>query len=431
MKNKFMKSTIILIIGGFFTKLIGMLIRIITTRIMGATGMGLYSMIMPTFSILIAIAQLGLPTALNVLVGQDKRNNKNLVITSTIISLIIDFIIILTLILFKDFIAINLLHNQRVTLGLLSMGFVMPFITISNMLRSYFFGKNKVIPHVITNIIEDLVRLFIIIKFLPFFLAKGIGYAVAFIILTNILSELASIIIFIFLLPNYKIKKNDLRINKSNTKALLNISIPTTGSRLIGSIGYFLEPIIITFVLLQVGYSNEFIVNNYGIINGFVMQLVLLPSFFTGAISQALTPIISNMYASKKYNAIKKKLKQAITYSLIIGIPATLIFEIFPNHLLKLLFNTNDGVSYIRFIAPICLLHYIQSPISSALQAMSKAKISMKGTLFGMIIRTSFLFILSFLKIGMWGLLIATSLNIIFVTIYDYLNIKKILQKRL
>ena len=30
MKNKFIKSTIILIIGGFFTKLLGMIIKIVT-----------------------------------------------------------------------------------------------------------------------------------------------------------------------------------------------------------------------------------------------------------------------------------------------------------------------------------------------------------------------------------------------------------------
>ena len=81
--------------------------------------------------------------------------------------------------------------------------------------------------------------------------------------LSNILSELTSILIlFLFLPKNFKINKKDFVPKKENIKDVLNISIPTTGSRIIGNIGYFLEPIILTFVLLRMGYSNEFIVQN-------------------------------------------------------------------------------------------------------------------------------------------------------------------------
>lgn len=59
----------------------------------------------------------------------------------------------------------------------------------------------------------------------------------------------------------------------------MTISLPTTGSRLIGSISMFLEPILLTTILLKVGYSNNFIITEYGILNGYVMPLILLPSF--------------------------------------------------------------------------------------------------------------------------------------------------------
>lgn len=429
MKNKFIKSTLILIVGGFFTKILGMLIKIVLTRTIGTEGIGLYSMIMPTFMLLNSIAQLGLPTALNVLIANEKYNTKNLVFTAIFISLSIDILIMIFLIISCNYLSTNLLNDSRLSFGLISIGFTLPFITISNCLRSYFFAKQRMYPHVITNIIEDLVKLILIIIGIPFFIIKGIEYAVAFVILSNILCELSSIIIFIFLIPNFKCSKEDLKPNKSNLKNLLKIAIPTTGSRLIGSIGYFLEPIIITYVLLKVGYSNNFIVNEYGIINGYVMQLVLLPSFFTSAISQALIPIVSKKYSEGNYKYIKKKIKQAIFFSLLIGIPATIAFELFPDTLLKMLFNTNKGIMYIKVIAPICLLHYIQSPISSSLQAMNSARISMAGTLIGMFLRTLSLFVFSFLKIGLWSLIIATSVNIIFVTLFDLYNVKRIIKK--
>ena len=425
MKNKFIKSTLILIIGGFFTKLLGLVIRIVLTRLMGTTGIGLYSMISPTFLLLNSIAMLGLPTALNVLISSDKYNNKNLVFTSIVVSLSIDILIMLILILTYSYLSINLLNNPKLSLGILSIGFILPFITVSNCFRSYYFAKERMYPHVISNIIEDVIRLILIIIGVPFFLKEGIDFCIAFVLITNIFSELSSIIIFLILFPKFQCNKKDLKLNLKNIKELLKIGIPTTGSRLIGSIGYFLEPIIITYVLLNIGYSNSFIVTEYGVINGYVMQLVLLPSFFTLAISQALIPIVSKNYTKKNYNYIKKKMHQAIFFSLLIGIPATIIFELFPEFLLNLFFKTTKGVAYIRILAPICLFHYIQSPISSTLQAMKKAKLSLKGTLYGMILRTISLFFISYLNIGLWSLIIASCINILFVTFYDYIKVKQ------
>ena len=190
MKNKFIKSTLILVIGGLFTKVLGLIIKIVLTREIGTTGIGMYSMLMPTFMLLNSIAGLGLPTALNVLISSNKYNNKNLVFSSIFISLIIDFIILLILVFYSNFLSISLFHNSKLSIGLLCIGFILPFITISNALRSYFFAKERMYPHVITNIIEDIIRLVLIIIGVPFFITKGMEYVVGFVLLTNIFSEL-------------------------------------------------------------------------------------------------------------------------------------------------------------------------------------------------------------------------------------------------
>ena len=425
MKNTFLKSTIILIIGGFITKLLGLIIKIALTRYIGTTGIGLYSLILPSFLLCINLANLGLPTALNVLISSNKYNNKNLLFTSIIISLTIDFIILITLLIFSSYISNNILNNTKLTLGLISIGLVLPFITISNALRSWFFAKEKMYSHVLTNIIEDIVKFLLIILVLPKLLNKGLEICIAFIILTNILTESSSIFIFLILMPKFNCKLKELKPNSNNIKELFKLAIPTTLSRLIGTIGYFLEPIIIMNVLLKLGYNELFITNEYGIINGYVMQLVLLPSFFTGAISQALIPVISKNYVLNNKKYIKKKIKQAIIISLMIGIPSTIIFELYPSYMLKLFFNTTKGIKYIKVFAPICLFHYIQSPISSALQAMKKAKYAAIGTFLGILLRTISLYLFSLLNIGLWPIIIATSINMIFVTIFDYLCVKK------
>lgn len=428
-KEKFIKSTIILIIGGFLTKILGMIIKIIMTRIVGIEGTGLYMLIFPTFALFMTISQLGFPVAISKLVSEDKHNNKNIVFSIIPFSLILNIILMIIIILIAPVLANDLLKDPRCYYPILAIGLVLPFDSLSSILRGYFFGKQRMIPHVISNITEQITRLCLISIVIPTLLDKNLVFAVTGLILVNVISELfSSLILFFFLPKNFKIKKSDILPDTSNIKAILDISLPTTGSRLIGSIGYFLEPIILTFVLLKVGYSNIYIVREYGIISGYVMPLLLLPSFFTGAISQALLPIISKAYAENNKTYIKRKIKQAILFSLLIGIPVTILFEIIPEIPLKLIYNTNEGLSYIRFLAPICLIQYIQAPLSSSLDAIGKSKINMHTTIIGISIRIISLLVFSMFKIGIWGLILGISISCIYITWYNYKKLSNILK---
>ena len=160
-------------------------------------------------------------------------------------------------------------------------------------------------------------------------------------------------------MPKNKINISDFKSQDGVVKDVLNISLSATGSRLIGSISYFLEPVILTFVLTMAGYDNNFIVREYGIITGYVYPLLLIPSFFTMAISTSLLPVIANNYSRGNYVYTKKKLKQALMISVIIGGVFTGIFMIIPRSLLKIIYNTTLGEKYIIAVAPFFLLHYI------------------------------------------------------------------------
>ena len=428
-KSKFIKSSVILIIGGFITKILGMTVKIVLTRKIGIETLGLYTLILPTYLLIISLAEYSLPTALNVLIATKKYNNKNLLITSLIISFILDFIIMLIFILGSKYIAINLLNQEILTIPLILLTLTLPFITTSNIFRSYYFAKERMLPHTISNILEDLIKLFLIVFFIDQF--KNNIAIISFIILTNIASELSSILIFLFKAPKYTIYKDDIKINKRNVKALFNIATPTTLSRLIGSITYFLEPIILTLVLTKQGFTSNYITINYGIINGYVLPLILLPSFFTAAISQALIPIVSEFYTKKNYLAIKRKIKQAMIISLIIGLSYTLIILTKGNFLLELIYNTNKGQDYLKFIAPVFILHYLEHPLLSSLQAMKSAKTNLFVSLVNLFIRTVLLFIILELKIGFYALLITLSLNIIFTCLYSGYKVNKLLQKKI
>ncbi len=427
-KEKFIRSTIILMIGGLITKLLGMFIRIVMTRMVGLEGIGLYMLVNPTFSLFMTLSQLSMPTAISKIVSEETHRGKNIILSAIPLLLIFNVILILMILCLAPMIANHFLKDPRTLLPILAIALVLPFDSISNLLRGYFFGKQRMFPHVLSHILEQIFRLTMIVIMTPYLLEIDITYAVAGLIFVNMFSEGLSIVVLYFFLPKkVKLTKEDLHPNQNLTKEVLNIAIPTTGGRLVGSIGYFLEPILLTSTLLFVGYTNDFIVTEYGIVSGYVMPILLLPGFFTGAISNALLPAITKAYHEKKYQYVKKKTKQAILLSLMIGIPFTIILILFPNFFLSTLYHTNHGATYLRIIAPVFLLFYIQSPLASTMQAINGAKWMMWDNIIGIVIRLSTLVFTSLLKIGMFPLLIATSASIITTTFLHYKHIKKAL----
>ena len=388
-KSLFFKSAFILLIGSLFTKALGFFIKIIFTRIIGDDGINLYSLIMPTYYIVIALTQLGLTLAISTVVAKNKVRGKTIIMSILPIILLINLVMMITIVFTSKYIAVNLLHNSSCYMPILSMAFVLPFISVSSILRGYFFGRQRMGPHTVSNIVEQVARLFIIVIFLPKMMGYGTVSGVCAFILLSIISEFISIVVFLIFLPkNFTIKKEDLKPDMGTCKEVMSVSIPSVAGRLIGNVGYFFEPIILTFVLELVGYSNGFILEEYGANNAYVVPLLMIPSFIVQSLSTALVPEISKNYQMKNIAMVKKRQKQSVVLSLILGIITNTFIFLFPEYLLSLVYKTTNGADYIRALAFIFILYNLENPLFGCLQVLGKTKHTFITTLCSVIIKT-------------------------------------------
>ncbi|MBR3116977.1 MAG: oligosaccharide flippase family protein [Bacilli bacterium] len=422
MKNTFIKSTLILILGGFIIKIMGMFIKIIITRSIGESGLSLYMLTLPTYNLFITLVTSGMQISTSKLISENRLNKTRLISTSLVITLITSFILVLILVIFAKPITV-LLHNDKLYYPILSIILSLPFIGISSILKGYFLGLNKMHVQVISNFFEQLIRIGLYVLVLPSINNKVLG--VAFIIGSNMISEIVALITMLIFLPKKISLKKLFKFDKNIKTEILSISVPSTTSRVIGTISYFFEPIILTNLLIINGYSNSYISTEYGIITGYAMQLLLLPSFFSMAISQSIIPLISNAFVNKRYLYIKKKIREIIIISLIIGLTYTIVINIKPIFFLETIYNTNKGTNYIKILSPVFILLYIQTPLTSVLQSINLATESMKATIYGIIIKTILMIVLSFFKFGIYAFIYPMLINIVFVTIHNYIKIKR------
>lgn len=423
--NIFLKSTLVLLVGGVIGKLVGFVLRIIVTRKLGAEGMGLYSLLAPTSSLLSVLATLSYPTALSKIISEKSSRTKTLFTSIIPLSLIINIFIIGITILLAPTLS-TLLKNETLYFPIICLSLVTPFISISSIIKGYFWGKQNMFPYMLSNFIEQVTRLILITLFINKFLSISLTHAISFIILVNAAGEVVSQLVMMYFFPkNIKPSINDF--NKNDIKKVMDICVPSTSSKIIGSISYFLEPIVLTNVLMYVGYSKDFIVYEYGVINAYAMSLLLMPQFFTQNMATSLVPELSKYYSLGNNEMCKKRIKQIVLISCSIGGLSTLIITLFPTFFLNILYHTTLGLDYIRLLSPFTILFYIEYPLINALQALGKSKSAMKCTIISSIVRLISIATLSLLRIGMYSLILSIIINLLLSTYLYTKEIKKVL----
>ncbi len=423
-KNIFFKSTFILLIGGCITRILGLIIKIFYTRLLGEHGISLYTQIMPTYSLLLAISNF------NIMVSVSKRisettNNKKVIINACYIMFILNTVLIIIMLFLSKYISTYLLKNKDTYYPLLACTLTIPFISLGYIIKGYFYGKQNVFPHMISNVIEQISRLIIIQTIIPKVIPYGIVNTVTVLILITILHESISILIFLLYLPsNINIRKEEIKIDYTEAKEIMKISIPSIASKLIGNIGFFLEPIILNNILIKKGLQIEYITTEYGAYHAYAISTLLFPSFFISAISNALLPEISKLHSNKNNKELKKRITQSLLLSLIIGIVSTTIIFIFKKHILYYLYKTQKGISYIKVLAPFFILYYLEGPLSTILISLNKIKdctiISIKST----IIKLALFITLLLFDFKFYSLVISEIISIVYITIKELIIIK-------
>lgn len=427
--NLLIKNIIILLVSGGIAKVLGMIGKIIYTRIAGVNVVGLYAMITPTFMLIISITQFSFPISISKISAEGKYKNKDLLKNAYILGAIINVTLIILILLSSNFIS-SLLHNKALAPAIMCVIFIIPFITISSIQRGFLHGKEDMMPASVTNVTEEIVKIGLIITLLPFAIAKSDITAVIFIILFNVITEITNIVIMQRSISKKYVSKENGNFNLKIIKEILKISIPTTSVRLISSVGFFLEPIILTNTLLSTGFSSNYITLEYGIINSYIIPLLSIPSFFSISIASALLPNITKAYSNKKYKEFNNKLLKLMFLSMIVGLVCLTIILIFPETILKLVYNVNYGINYIYLIGPFFLVLYMQPTLSVALQAMNKTNKLFITSTVSMVLKYSVLYILGKLGLGMNALIFSIMTGIIVTTsMVIYIVLKEINKK--
>ncbi|MET3507446.1 stage V sporulation protein B [Halalkalibacter oceani] len=436
-KQTFLKGTLILIIAGLITKFLGFVNRIVVARIMGAEGVGLYMMAVPTLLLVITITQLGLPVAISKLVAEAEAKNdqtriKRILVVSLAITSVLSVVFTIAMVGFAPFVAHTLLTDERAYYPLIAISPIVPIVALSSIMRGYFQGKQNMKPTAYSQVLEQVIRITLVAVMTSAFLPLGVEYAAAGAMISVVFGELASLVYMIILFKrnkSFRVRRRFFHYAKEGRhtlRDLLSIALPTTGSRLIGSLSLFFEPIVVAQSLALAGVTTILATKQYGELAGFVIPLLLLPTFITNSLSVSLVPAISEASARKHYKTIHYRLNQALRLALLSGGMAVVVLYVLAEPIMSLMYNAPTVATYVKLMAPFSIFLYFQGPLQATLQALNLAKAAMMNSLFGAVIKIAAIFVLaSQPALGIMGAALAVVIGMVLVTLLHFASVVK------
>lgn len=428
MKKTVVVSAFHLIYISVLAKLLSFLVRILLARKLGSEAMSCYSIVAPTMVFLISLVQQGIPAALSKLSAQSSDPKLPLAAGACISALTIA----LTLSLFTcilPFFAGELLHDIRLIPVLRALLPLLPAVALSGLLKGYLQGIQHHYAANITQLYEEAARIvFLVVCFALFPTQDPIALA-SLAMFSVTVGELASCICMLFHLRfsfhHIRIAPRVLsRVRPDQLRDILSISMPMMGSRLSGSLTYFLEPI--CMLLLVPASMSAQIVEGYGILNGYTLPLLTMPSFLSITLSNYLLPSFSYAIAHRQKKQAKKSCLLILSCCLLFGILYALFCYCFSEPLFQLFYHTSQGADQLHVLALPFLFYSLQPPLSALLHACSLSAQAFCDTLIGSLFRlgcvcflTPYLQVEALLIALSGGMLITTFLHALRLLRYD------------
>ncbi|WCK53612.1 stage V sporulation protein B [Aneurinibacillus sp. Ricciae_BoGa-3] len=440
MKKSFIQGTLVLVAAGLIVKILGFINRVMLARIIGAEGLGLYQMAVPTLILIISLATFGLNIAISKMVAeaeanQDRDKIRSILQISLLIVSILSIVFTTVMIAGASIISHRFLTDQRAYYSLIAIAPIVPIVAVSSVLRGYFQGRQNMMPTASSQVVEQVVRMFTVIIFASWLMPKGVEYASAGAMAGVVIGELFGMLSLLVQfrmqrIPNLlqrRTLRGVLARNKEVFKGLLDIAMPVTGSRIVGSLTFFIEPIVVAQSLAFAGISAGVATRFYGQLAGMAIPLLVFPTFITYSLSVSLVPAVAEAAAQKNYALVHRRIYQSLRIALVAGAPFAALLFVFAEPLSSLLYHDEQVGRFLKMMAPYSLFLYFQGPLQAALQGLNYANVSMRNTIIGALLKTAAIIVLcSRPEFGVDGAVLSVNISMLSVTLLHFFSISKI-----
>ena len=340
----------------------------------------------------LAISASGIQTAISRYVASAK-NPRTYLWAGMFVSVSLSGLLALFVYWLAPWIASDILKETRTIDLLRLMSLAMIPSAIHACFNGYYYGKKNSIPPAICQIAEQIAR--VLGTFLIYHILLDQGHTLEPIhaVWGLVISELAGLLVnttsYILLIKNDSDthKKKSFSMFIHPIKALGIMAIPLTLNHVLMTLSHSLEHLLLPQQLMLFGYSSDEALSHFGILTGMALSVIFFPSAITNSLSVLLLPRISETKSRGDMCAVMDTIKGALCCGVALGSLCTFIFLFSADWFGSFVFDNTLAGFYIRILSILCPFMYTSSLLSSIVNGLGYASLTLACNLSGCAVR--------------------------------------------
>ena len=387
--SKLKIDVFILIISNLLIGFIDFIFNIYCSKILGPEGMGLLSMVSPINCIFMSFITEGVIVTLSKIISHLKYHQRQSEMLATVkITAIANFLwgLLLSVILFFSAkrISIHFLGDISLSYPIMASCPLILLMSISNILKGYFLGINKIKVPAFINIAEKLFRYPVFYTLIVLLLNKTNFPSITIVYICYSIGEMLSVILLWIYYLKLKPVSVEYSINLDETrktlKKLVKGAVPLCLTNCLLDFTNALSSILVKSRLMHIGYSYYESIGFLGKYKGMVFPIMYYPMIIIGSITSVIIPRMSTIISLGNEAYAKLLIKKVLYISLLIGIITMILYCTFAEEIGFFLYKRTDLNYMIKLTGLLSPLLYTSSSSSSILISMGKERISFRNS---------------------------------------------------
>ena len=306
------------------------------------------------------------------------------------------------------------LGDERTVLSLRVLALTLPPVAVCACLGGYFTAVRRVAKSAAVGIGVQFLRIGFCAYLLTLWLPEGTEMTCLALVLGGALSEFCGLVFTVgaYLWDRHThlrvsgYQEPNIASEESSTRKLLGITVPVTLSACLRSGLLTLQHILIPRGLKQSGASWESALTSYGILHGMVLPVVLFPSAFISSFSGLLVPEVAESVAAGDSPRVARIAERIITPALIFSFGVAGIMTCYGYELGEIVCGSREAGLYLRILAPLIPIMYVDSSVDAFLKGMGEHVYSMNVNILDALVSVILVWLL-LPRLGLWGYVIA------------------------
>ena len=391
-------------LAGVICKLVGVLYSIPLTWMIGTQGLGVYNAVFPAYNLLLTISSAGLPVAVSRLVARslakdDPSSAKNVFKTALILLTAVGSVATIIMLAGSNLLAVA--SDQPTS----RIGFqvIAPCVLLVCMLsafRGFMQGQQNMTPTAISQLIEQVGKVFLALPMAYFGSKIGIEYGAAGALLGTTIVEGIALLYMIILYFRRKATfsslpqlTNELPESRSSiAKQLMGISLPITIGACIVPLSQYIDSTMLVGRLMSTGMEAGKAASVYGLFSGTVIRIINIPTALALAVSMSLVPAISSAKAIEDHRQIVRQTDLGMRFAFLIGLPCSIGMSVLAEPLMRFFYEGSIveeelilGGELLTMSGLTIILFTVVQATTSVLQGLGKQRIPMYTLVAGVV----------------------------------------------